>query len=322
MRPTPVQLDALDERTLSHIAPTTVRYIKLGPNGAWFERCIRDSLLELGHSSVPHELAVKGDRTEIEQFLQSQGRTPGKAKDFAREILDFYTLGDDALWITIGAGKLWWAFAEAGVNVATAEGGGARSRQVIGAWRDTDVAGAPLRLETLSTRLTKVAAYRQTVCKVEAQDYLLRRINAVIDPAVLEAQAARTRLIASAQHLIATLDWRDFEVLVDLIFAGSGWRRASGVGGSDQADSDLILEQPATGEKALIQVKSAASKAVLADYVERFRASGLDRMFLACHTPSGALSSELPNVHVWLGERLAEQAVRAGLFDWLLEKAR
>ncbi|MDB5448025.1 MAG: hypothetical protein JWQ97_3342, partial [Phenylobacterium sp.] len=27
-------------------------------------------------------------------------------------------------------------------------------------------------------------------------------------------------------------------------------------------------------------------------------------------------------VHLWLGERLAEQAVRAGLFDWLIEKAR
>jgi hypothetical protein len=308
--------------SLHSLQPSAVRYIKLGQGGAWFERCSHEGLVELGHSGVPHDVAARGDRNEIEQLLRAQGRTPAKAKDFAREILDFYRLGEDALWITIAAGRLWWAFAEAEVSPVAAPGGGARIRRVIGAWRDCDITGAPLRLETLSTRLTKVAAYRQTLCRVEAQDYLLRRINATEDARVVEAQAARARLIASAQDLIATLDWRDFEVLVDLIFAGSGWRRTSGVGGSDQADSDLILEHPTTREAAFVQVKSKPAPAVLADYVDRFRASGFDRMFFVCHSPAGTLTSEVPGVHVWLGERLAEQAVRAGLFDWLVEKAR
>lgn len=308
--------------SLQPIDPMAVRYVKLGPGGGWFERCVRDGLIELGHSSVPHAVALRGDREEIEALLRAQGRTPAKAKDFAREILDFYTLGVDALWVTIGAGRLWWAFAEPEVRSLTGEGCGARARQVIGAWRDADVAGAPLRLETLSTRLTKVAAYRQTLCRVEAQGYLLRRINAVVEPHVAEAEAARTRLIACARQLIETLDWRDFELLVDLIFAGSGWRRASGVGGSDQADTDLILEHPTTGETGFVQVKSKATPAVLADYVERFRTSGYSKMFFLCHTPVGKLASEVPGVHVWLGERLAEQVVRAGLFDWLVEKAR
>lgn len=313
----------MDEISSLHsIRPSTVRYIKLGPGGAWFERCRREGLIEFGHSSVPHEIAARRDRTELEQLLQAQGRTPAKAKDFAREILDFYGLGEDALWITIEAGRLWWAFAEAEVTPLAGADRGARARRVIGAWRDTDLAGLSLRLETLSTRLTKVAAYRQTLCRVEMQDYLLRRINAVVEPSVAEAQAARARLIASTQRLIETLDWRDFEVLVDLIFAGSGWRRTSGVGGADQADTDLVLEQAATAERAFVQVKSKATPAVLADYVDRFNGSGFERLFFVCHTPVGALSSDAPGVHVWLGERLADQALRAGLFDWLVEKAR
>ena len=141
---------------------------------------------------------------------------------------------------------------------------------------------------------------------------------------VVQAQTARTALIASARTLIEQLDWRDFEVLVDLIFASGGWRRASGVGGSDQADTDLILEQPVSGERAFVQVKSRANAATLADYVGRFRAAvGFDRLFFICHSPLGGLQPvEAKNIHVWLGDRLAEQAVRAGLFDWLIEKAR
>nr|WP_293376269.1 restriction endonuclease [Phenylobacterium sp.] len=118
------------------------------------------------------------------------------------------------------------------------------------------------------------------------------------------------------------MDWRDFELMVDLIFAASGWRRVSAVGGSEQADSDLILEQAATGERAFVQVKSAATPVVLHDYLDRFAASGLDRMFFVCHSPKGRLEAQQPGVHLWLGETLTEQAIKAGLFAWLIEKVR
>jgi hypothetical protein len=309
------------------ISPAAVRYIKLGRGGAWFSRCIREGLIEFGHSQVPHEVAISYSRDELELFYQGLGRSPGKAKDFARELQDFYSLGSDCLWITIGDGRLWWAFAEPQVipaDAGAAEGRGARYRQVIGAWRDTDVNGEPLTLTTLSTRLTKVAAYRQTLCRIDAEDYLLRRINGEVDPAAARAGLARAELIASARVLIEQLTWRDFEVLVDLIFAGSGWRRASAVGGSDQADTDLVLEQAVTSERAFVQVKSKATQATLRDYVDRFEASiGYDRLFFLCHSPNGDLSgNDQPGVHIWLGDKLAEQAVKAGLFDWLLEKAR
>ena len=309
--------------SLQKVAAAQVRYIKLGPGGAWFRRCMKDGTVEFGHSSIPHELARSLDRSAIEARLLANGRSAAKAKDFSREICDFYGLGSDCLWSTIGEGRLWWAFAEPEVTlIPPAPGRGARQRSVIGRWCDHDLLGRPLTLEGLSTRLTKVAAYRQTLCRVEAEAYLLRRINGVEEPVVVEAKAARAQLIKCARSLIQQLDWRDFELLVDLIFSDGGWRRASAVGGSDQADTDLILEHPTTGETAFVQVKSRAAPAMLADYIERFRASGFDRMFFVCHSPVGALACDAPDVHLWLGERLAEQTVRAGLFDWLVEKAR
>jgi len=309
---------------LDRLHPTAVRYIKLGPSGAWLPRCIEEGIIEFGHGAVPHEVAAEATRAELAQMFFEEGRTASKATDFAREIADFYELGSDCLWITIGEGRLWWCFAEPEVLPCAGEGRGARYRRVVDRWRDSDLNGQVLSLGSLSTRLTKVAAYRQTLCRVEAEDYLLRRINAVVDPAVARAQEAQAETIGSARALIEGLDWRDFEVLVDLIFGGSGWRRSSGVGGSDQADSDLVLEQAVTGERAFVQVKSRASAATLKDYIDRFRSSpGFDRLFFVCHSPSGSLPPvDEPDVHVWLGDKLAEQAVHAGLLDWLIAKAR
>jgi hypothetical protein len=62
--------------------------------------------------------------------------------------------------------------------------------------------------------------------------------------------------------------------LVDLLFCRSRWVRTSPLGGT-QKDVDLILEQPTTGELAMVQVKSNADQRVVADYVARFKDAGL-----------------------------------------------
>ena len=305
------------------IQPTAVRYIKLGPGGAWLRRCLAEGLVELDYRAAPHALARAGDWEAVESIFATSNPAPGKAKSFRREIEDFYRLGEDCLWVTIGDGRLWWTFAQAEVFAVDEEGRGVRARRCAGdGWRGDDIGGDPLALSSLSSRLTKVAAYQQTICRIAAEDYLIRRINGQEEPAVVAAREAKTAMTIAAMPLIKALDWRDFELLTDLIFAASGWRRTSAVGGSDQADTDLIYEQAVTGERAFVQVKSAASAAVLRDYIARFRADPtFDRMFFVCHSPSGAMTSE-PGVHLWLGETLADQAVRAGLFDWLIAKAR
>ena len=90
-------------------------------------------------------------------------------------------------------------------------------------------------------------------------------------------------------RMIRQLDWRDFETLIDLIFARGGWQRSS-VLGKDQADVDLILTQPTIGETAWVQIKSKTSQAELDDYLGRFRRDGsCHRFFFVCHSAAGAL---------------------------------
>lgn len=315
--------EPIDAPGHGRIEPTDVRYIKLGPGGAWVDRCLDEGLIEFGHQAISHELASAGDWEAVRASFVADGSSPSKASDFTRELRDFCTLPSSALWVTIARGRLWWAFAGDGVEQVSGVGRGARLRRTVGGWRSTDVNGEPLDLTSLSTRLTKVGAYRQTLCRLEAADYLIRRINAEPEPAVAQALEARAAMTDAAEVLIAGLHWRDFELLADLIFATGGWRRVSAVGGSDQADSDLALEQATTGERAMVQVKSAAGQGVIDDYARRFTDGGWDRCFLVCHSPRGRLTGPAPaRFHLWQGRTLAEQAIRAGLLDWLIARSR
>lgn len=249
------------------IQPTAVRYIKLGRGGAWAQNCIADGEVHFGYRAVPHEVCRQGDWDEVARLAVEAGRRPAKANDAVREIREFYSLGAGCLWITFADGHLWWAFAEPEVIWrGDSEDGsrGPRMRRTVDGWRKTSTHGEPLRIDQLSLKLTQVAAYRQTLCKVKEEDYLLRRINGVEEPVVARARKARIDMTAVAVEMTAGLHWADFETLVDLIFARSGWQRVSRVGG-EQVDTDLVLEQPTTGERAFVQVKSRAGQSVLGD---------------------------------------------------------
>lgn len=175
--------------------------------------------------------------------------------------------------------------------------------------------------ETLSGKLTSVGGYRKSICQVKSAAYALRRINALPSPLSAQAQAARSAGIAAAHQLIEQLGPFDFEVLVDLIFARSGWSRVSALGGF-QPDSDLILVQPATGERALVQVKSRADAKIFGECLKRYRQSdGLTHLFFVCHSPRGQVVGDGRDVHVWTSERLAELATDTGLLPWLAERA-
>jgi hypothetical protein len=107
---------------------------------------------------------------------------------------------------------------------------------------------------------------------------------------------------------------------VDLIFARTGWQRVSRVGGN-QKEIDIELEQPTTRERAFVQVKSKSNQNEFDSYVDRYESGTCQRMFYVCHSPRGGLHApDRPDVHLWAGEELAAAVVRAGLFDWVIQK--
>lgn len=109
-------------------------------------------------------------------------------------------------------------------------------------------------------------------CKLP--DYVIARINSEASPKVLEAERAKALLLSSLPDLIRSLPWDEFELLVELIFARSGWQRISRTGGTQKTiDMELLL--PTTKERAFVQVKSQATQRDFAEYIDEFdRARG------------------------------------------------
>lgn len=116
----------------------------------------------------------------------------------------------------------------------------------------------------------------------------MRLINADENPAIRQAKSARDEFTSSLSPLIASLHESDFEVLVDLLFQRLGWVRVSSLGGT-QKDTDLILEQPATKARAIVQVKSAANQSVLDDYADRLGGGSPPIIVISSVTAHGAI---------------------------------
>ena len=116
------------------------------------------------------------------------------------------------------------------------------------------------------------------------------------------------------------LTWQDFELLVDLIFTASGWRRV-GLVGRVQKTVDLELILPSTNERAFVQIKCQANADNLRDYAKRFEQADLyDRMFFVWHSGTVPSSEEADGITLVGPKRLARMCIDAGLASWLREK--
>jgi hypothetical protein len=196
---------------------------------------------------------------------------------------------------------------------------------VIGHWHDSDILNRPLLKVYLSGRLLAVQGFRGTICSVSERSYLLHKLNATIPPGVAAAQASLESLQNNLVPVIQSLDDKDFEILADLIFRGTGWQRTGRVGGVER-DTDLDLISQVTGERIAVQVKSRAGVAEYERYREKFSdMRGFTRFYFITHSPTPDLAkegaaSEDPFVY-WGPQEIARLAARNGLVGWLLDKA-
>ncbi len=310
---------------MQRVTAKEARYIKLGRSGCWEGLCLADGTLRLGYYEVPHELAQTGDLEALRAYFRRGGCTSQVASSHAKQVLDFYRAGPETLWITFSDGHLWWARADGpveflGGSEAEMDARGSRLRCTRDGWQKTSLGGRPLRVSELNGALTKTAAYRMTICAVEPFDYLVRKINDEDLPEVARAKGARNGALDSIRDLMRLLTWRDFELLVELIFSQSGWRRTGETGGT-QETVDIELELPSTGERAFVQVKSRTDQGQLQDYMARLADRPESKMFYVYHTARTPLRAAGGGVVLVGPERLAEMVLTSGLFDWLLKKA-
>ncbi len=301
------------------------RYIKLGAGGVWESLCLEDGTLRLGFYEVPHEAPRSGDKEAIRQIYLERGVSKQVASSYAGQVQSFYEELDNTIWITFADGYLWWCRASAEIEVLGYNPEqfpeGSRLRRTIDGWSNRDTNGNELRICELNGRLTSIANYRGTICEVNCLDYLTRRINGLDLPEVARAREAREAAIISVAELLTLLTWRDFELLVELVFAASGWRR-TGESGGTQKTVDIELELPSTGERAFVQVKSKTDNHQFEDYIQQFGRRGESRMFYVYHSAKETIRTPESAITVVGPNELAEMILTAGLFDWLIEKAR
>jgi hypothetical protein len=299
------------------INPTRVRYIKLGEGGCWEKDCADRGTLRIGFDTAKPErfLLCQARRwDELRESFVAEGKGKGTATRFTNEVRLFFEDDGSTLWITFVGERLYWGLVN---NDQPKPDPSLDSsyRTIRDGWRWTDLNGDPLTKDQLSGALTKLAAYRGTSCDVDVSDYVIRRINGEKTPEVERALVASEEMKVSVLGLMKLLGPRDFELLVDLVFTTSGWRRV-GIVGKTQKTLDLDLVLPSTGERAFVQVKSHTTSAELADYVEKLEDD--KRMFYVFH--SGEAVTDDERVTVIGPEQLADLVMDAGLVSWLIRK--
>jgi hypothetical protein len=301
------------------INPARVRYIKLGERGRWEPDCIKGGIIRIGFGSAHpgrFGLCSTGHWDELAESFISEGKDKGTATRSTNELRLFFEDDGSILWITFVGERLYWGLLDQSEPVPNVDDDGV-NRGVLNGWRSTDLQGDPLTKDRLSGALTKLTGYRGTSCDVDVDKYVIDRINGKKTLEVERAIEASAEMKAAMLGLMRLLTPKDFELLVDLVFSTSGWRRVGSVG-KTQKTLDLDLTLPSTGERAFVQVKSKTSSAELAEYVALIGDGPYDKMFFVFH--SGEADTLDKRVTVIGPEKLADLLIDAGLTNWLIRK--
>jgi hypothetical protein len=306
---------------MDEIKAKSAYFIKLGRKGAWEEDCILHSqTIKLGFHNPLHSECLVGKWDEVYEYWIEQGKTKGKATQIKNQIKAFYESDEETLWITFFRRRMYWCFAEKKV-IQLADG--ARIRNVRGEWCYHDIEGYPLKLENLSGKLIKVQGFQGTICSVRELEYLIRRINHQKLPEVQKAEDTLAILLRDIEPLIKNLTWKDFELLVDLIFTHAGWQRVSTLGKMEKS-IDLDLMSPVTGNRAFVQIKSKSGRDVFENYIEQYRSMDeFNEMYFVVHTADNSLSEwqDEPDIKLWDVTKLSKLVINSGLISWLMKKA-
>lgn len=312
------------------IHPDKTLFIRLGTGGHWAEECIRENVVKLSFKSVPHDICARKDWDAVREVYAEQSQ--GAVSNFINQLRLFYETDENILWITFHDNKLWWCFAKAEVEPMP---DGTRIRRVLGQWESTTIQGTPLTLDTLSSFLTSVQNFRGTVCTLseEKHRYLINRVNHETPLEIQRSVDSLQALRESLEGLLAFIDQKDMEVLVDLILRHSGWQRISKVG-ETMKGFDLILTSPLKGEKIGVQVKTRARKAEFNEFFQFSRnLQEFDEFYFVAHTldfdPEKYFRAP-ENQDAWADKEryyfmdasmLAQHVIDAGLTQWVIERA-
>lgn len=308
--------------TTPQIGPDTiVRRLKLGKGNKWAAAAIEAGELVFGDPCISHEAAMAKNWDAIWNAYRATTTKDGVATNWTRELVDFYTLGEECLWVTFYGGLLYWAFAAPGVSFNAALDP-PRRRKTVDGWHCTDLKGEKINSFALSSAITQTATAQTTICEPSGWKLYLALIRGEANPLVAIARQQEAALAETATGLIETLHQTDLEILAQRIAEAMGWRIQSAIGGK-QAGVDFIARLPALDLAGYFQVKATASQAGLDDFLEAV--SGVAdkaRCIFVTHNLGRLKVKDRTKVEIWAGQDLALKALRAGLLPWIIERSQ
>lgn len=305
------------------IKATESLFVKLGPSGSWEESCIKDGTVRLAYKDIPHDLCINGKWDEVYKLILKDSSNKGAATRHVDQIRRFYEAPKTALWFTFSASRVHWCFADSQIELLK---DGSKVRKTLGGWSDKSLKGEVLDKKNISGRILATQGFRGTICRGPDLQYLLNKINGVVDPYVVAVQGAVGNLSKALIPVIQNLDDRDLETLTDQIFRQGGWSRIGVLGGTEK-DIDLDLISAFSNERIAVQIKSRANKKIYEDYKKKFSAmTNYAKFYFVTHSPNSELEkfrkadANDDVVEFWDASKLADHAVKHGLVGWLLNK--
>jgi hypothetical protein len=313
-----------------------VRYIKLGAGNAHAEHCINEGKIILGFWTYLPEMfnaCLNKDWKSVEEIIRQQrtlgngGREPRSVVNDLRQVKEFFDDDGSIIWITFHNRKMYWGLGTpvAAEFVEVKEIGHEKLclRNMSFPWSNFNFNGDPLLMDDIAGNIAMTSQYQGTICKIDDVNYIKRRIRGENSEIYVQTKNAIDNLLDDIADGLKKLNPRDFELLVEMIFVNTGWRRVGFSGGTEEL-VDMILTRPSlvdhTNEVVAVQVKSTTNQREYEKYEKAIGAT-YKNAFYVYHT--GRISRiESGQMKLLDAISLAPLILKTGLTDWLLERIK
>lgn len=301
-----------------------VKFIRLGGGSCNADYCIKNGKITFGFGTDKNlnfwnslKLNEISDE-KIKAELKEQGQNVSVG---FRQCKDFFQDDGTVLWITSFKTALYFGFSD-GENANLSDKG--TEKTMLFGWGNKDKNGNPLLISGLNGGITKTLSYQSTICdfsEVYAK-LLINRILCIPNSHRVETEKAYNDLVEKSKFLIQAFTPKDFELLVELIISRAGLKRV-GVAGKNEETIDLVLDNPITHERWIVQVKSDTNQKQFESYLEKHKEIsqnvGKCKMIYVFHT--GKVENATDDVLLWDINKLSKLVVDNGLVDWVLSVA-
>ena len=309
-------------------------YIKLGEKGKWAEESIAKGIVRIGWSTILLEDINNGNqdtiRKVIKDYYDVRGKKNGSKQDY-NALKRFVDATENDVFITFYENKMFWCNLVNGpVELDTIS----KFKETKNGWSCNPINSKDkiFYSNEISGTISKTQAFQGTLCKFNDTeiDIIFRIINGIQNPKVAEIDHKKKEICTLITSLVNNLHWKDCEILTDLIFQQSGWRRISMPGGSLEF-MDMEYYDPINNERYIVQVKSGANLSAFKEYENKFNEmknklinSEYRKLFFVAYHPDKFILNYLnenKNIEILLGNKLSEMIFDLGLLNWVLKKS-